>query len=50
MKQKKDTCSIKKDLHFSNKFHITLSFAFFQGKNMLYIVNELQTYAMADSR
>lgn len=47
---KKDTCSIKKNLHFSNKFHITLSFAFFQGKNMLYIVNELQTYAMADSR
>lgn len=47
---KKDTCSIKKDLHFSKKFHITLSFAFIQGKNMLYIVNELQTYAMADSR
>lgn len=47
---KKDTCSIKKDSHFSKKFHITLSFAFFQGKSMLYIVNELQTYAMADSR
>lgn len=30
--KKKDTCSIKKDLHFSKKFHITLSFAFFKEK------------------
>lgn len=29
---KKDTCSIKIDLHFSKKFHITLAFAFFKEK------------------
>lgn len=35
---KKDTCSIKKDLHFSNKFHITLSFAFFFKEKICYIL------------